>query len=61
MHVVGPILVLTEGATVTCLVAPATRLSCLTTTVPAVLEGGLHKQSAHTAYTGVGTKAWFTI
>ena len=46
MHVVSPVFVLAEGATVACLVAPAARLRGLTTTVPATLggEGGVGRQ-----------------
>ena len=43
MHVVPPVLVLTEGSTVACLVATTAGLGSLTTTVPATLGGG--KQS----------------
>ena len=40
VHVVPPVLVLAEGATVACLVAATTSLSSLTPTVPATLGGG---------------------
>ena len=42
MHVIPPVLVLAEGATVACLVATTAGLGSLTTTVPATLGGGEH-------------------
>ena len=40
VHVVPPVLVLAEGATVACLVAATAGLGSLTSTVPATLGGG---------------------